>query len=247
MSAITTKLQMRRGPATTWANKNPVLDSAEWGVETDTGKKKLGDGTTAWNSLPYDAEVDTRHIARLEDVIAQILLEIETQNLYPDYSNMILEDFKTPDSIDLYTCKVLSVVAGEEAIDCKNTVGLLPGSCYTLTDGIKSELVQVSGVSTENGVNRVVLTAPVQHTYSLSDTRIYRSSATLTNDGAEGPGLTKSLFWGPSIVWRGLGTEEENIAPLETTVSNADSFSVSGIISFAEDGTVTLDKVGNAE
>jgi hypothetical protein len=182
----------------------------------------------------------SRRIDRLEDVTAQILLEIETQNLYPDYSNIILEDFKNPDSVDLYTCKVLTVVAGDDSIDCENAYGLLPGSYYTMTDGLKAELVQVSSVSTENGVNRVILTTPVQHTYRLSDTRIYRSSATLTSDGAEGPGLTKSLSWSPSIVWQGQGADEESIVPLETTIINAESFSVSGSILFTAGGPVTV-------
>jgi hypothetical protein len=44
---------MKRGSAANWASTNPVLAAGEWGVELDTGKKKMGDGTTAWVSLPY--------------------------------------------------------------------------------------------------------------------------------------------------------------------------------------------------
>ena len=35
------------------AANNPVLADGEIGVETDTDKIKIGDGVTAWNSLPY--------------------------------------------------------------------------------------------------------------------------------------------------------------------------------------------------
>jgi hypothetical protein len=45
--------QCKRGTAAAMTSNNPVLLAAEWGVETDTGKAKLGDGTTAWNSLLY--------------------------------------------------------------------------------------------------------------------------------------------------------------------------------------------------
>ena len=48
-------IQIRNGTAAQWTSANPVLDVGELGVETDTHKLKVGDGTTAWNSLPYDS------------------------------------------------------------------------------------------------------------------------------------------------------------------------------------------------
>lgn len=47
------KIQLRRGTASEWTSVNPILSSGEPGFETDTNKEKIGDGTTAWNSLPY--------------------------------------------------------------------------------------------------------------------------------------------------------------------------------------------------
>ena len=44
---------VRRGLATAWATKNDVLFAGEFGLETDTKRMKMGDGTTAWNSLQY--------------------------------------------------------------------------------------------------------------------------------------------------------------------------------------------------
>ena len=46
-------LQHKRGTAAALAATNPVLAAGEKGVETDTGRFKIGDGTTAWNSLSY--------------------------------------------------------------------------------------------------------------------------------------------------------------------------------------------------
>ncbi len=48
-----TVIQMRRGTAATWTSANPTLHAGEAGFETDTGKLKVGDGTTAWTGLPY--------------------------------------------------------------------------------------------------------------------------------------------------------------------------------------------------
>lgn len=40
--------------AADWTSENPVLLAGEYGIESDTKKRKLGDGATAWNDLPYD-------------------------------------------------------------------------------------------------------------------------------------------------------------------------------------------------
>lgn len=46
-------IKFRRGTAATWTSTNPVLAQGEPGVETDTSKFKIGDGSTTWTSLAY--------------------------------------------------------------------------------------------------------------------------------------------------------------------------------------------------
>lgn len=46
-------LIQRNGTASEWTTKNPVLALGELGIETDTRKHKIGDGSTAWNNLEY--------------------------------------------------------------------------------------------------------------------------------------------------------------------------------------------------
>ena len=50
---ITTPQQQRGGTAAAMTSNNPTLLAREIACETDTGKCKLGDGATAWNSLGY--------------------------------------------------------------------------------------------------------------------------------------------------------------------------------------------------
>jgi hypothetical protein len=47
------QIQLRRDTAANWTSVNPTLAQGEIGFETDTIKLKIGDGTTAWNSLTY--------------------------------------------------------------------------------------------------------------------------------------------------------------------------------------------------
>ena len=51
--AVVTQIQIRRGTASQWTSANPTLAAGEQGYETDTGKMKIGNGSTAWNSLAY--------------------------------------------------------------------------------------------------------------------------------------------------------------------------------------------------
>jgi hypothetical protein len=49
------RIQFRRGTATQWTNANPILAAGELGLETDTQKFKIGDGSTAWSGLSYSS------------------------------------------------------------------------------------------------------------------------------------------------------------------------------------------------
>ena len=64
---MATQIQLRRGTAAAWTSANPTLAQGEFGVETDTYKLKLGDGTTAWTSLGY--YIPTQDLEDLVNVV----------------------------------------------------------------------------------------------------------------------------------------------------------------------------------
>lgn len=47
------QIKLRRDTAANWTAANPVLADGEFGFERDTGKSKVGNGSTAWATLPY--------------------------------------------------------------------------------------------------------------------------------------------------------------------------------------------------
>lgn len=53
--------QLRRDESANWITENPILWDGQEGYETDTRKRKVGDGKTAWNDLPYTVEVGGRN------------------------------------------------------------------------------------------------------------------------------------------------------------------------------------------
>lgn len=52
MANVNARFQVRRGTAAEWSSANPVLLIGEPGYETDTGILRVGDGLTAFTSLP---------------------------------------------------------------------------------------------------------------------------------------------------------------------------------------------------
>ena len=56
------QIQLRNDTAANWASANPTLARGEVGVENDTALMKVGDGSTAWNSLSY-TKVDTNQVS----------------------------------------------------------------------------------------------------------------------------------------------------------------------------------------
>lgn len=50
---MATKIQLRRDLSANWVGTNPTLAQGEPGVELDTHKMKVGNGSTAWNDLAY--------------------------------------------------------------------------------------------------------------------------------------------------------------------------------------------------
>lgn len=52
------KIQLRRGTAAQWTVANTVLSQGEVGVEVDTGKFKIGNGTSTWTTLSYPSGIN---------------------------------------------------------------------------------------------------------------------------------------------------------------------------------------------
>lgn len=54
---MASRIAIRVDTAANWAAANPTLVAGEQGYESDTKRRKVGDGVTAWNSLPYAVDL----------------------------------------------------------------------------------------------------------------------------------------------------------------------------------------------
>lgn len=80
-----TNIQIRRGTASDWASVNPTLAAGELALENDTRKLKVGDGSTAWNSLQYvkfdGGDLDSPEIKHLVSISNENLKSISDETL----------------------------------------------------------------------------------------------------------------------------------------------------------------------
>jgi hypothetical protein len=67
------QIQFRRDTAANWTTANPTLAQGELGLELDTARYKIGNGSTAWNSLSYSSlpsnAIDTNVINAKGDLL----------------------------------------------------------------------------------------------------------------------------------------------------------------------------------
>ena len=73
------RIQLRNDTASAWTMANPILAQGEMGIESDTLKQKIGDGTTAWNTLGYSAQPTTdADLQTLEKTVTGAINEVNS-------------------------------------------------------------------------------------------------------------------------------------------------------------------------
>ena len=107
---MATLIQQRRDTAAHWNRVNPILADGEVGYETDTRQRKLGDGITHWNDLPYDGN--------------PCLQEMGTSEIFPMSQNAVTKELEgigaVVNDILIDYGTALSKYGGSQAIDYGN-------------------------------------------------------------------------------------------------------------------------------
>ena len=95
---MATRIQIRRDTAVNWSSANTILAQGEMALETDTGKLKVGDGTTAWGALGYSLDpasqtgritsADSGASTKVYSPTANVILEAGTGGTVVSNGNM---------------------------------------------------------------------------------------------------------------------------------------------------------------
>ena len=181
--AVQTQLQLRRGTASGWTSTNPVLAAGEIGFESDTGKIKIGNGSSTWTGLSYNAGAGS------------------TTYIYNPSSSQTT--FSGADANGL----TLSYVVGNEQVYV-NGVLLVRGTDYTAsnTTSVVLTVAAISGdVVTILAVSSYAVTDAIAKTTLTAKGDLVTASAAGTpavvNVGADGTTLVANSSASTGVSW----------------------------------------------
>lgn len=181
-------------------------------------------------------------VRQLERENANLALRLEAEGMMPDCNMLLAENFENLDSVDNFVVDVTSCAAGDDSIDVVSNYGFIVGSWYWITDGVHAEYVQVKSVIKNGSIFRVILTKPLVETYQIEQTKIYRTTAWISEQGVVyGSGDVLGVTYTPKVTWR--GTSEGGVADsneqLLTSQDNTDNFDVDGVV-FTDSDLISL-------
>ena len=182
-------------------------------------------------------------VRQLERENANLALKMEAENMMPDCNMLLAENFDgVIDDTNRTKIKVISAVSGDDSVDVESVYNLRVGDWIWVSDGLHSEYRQIKSTIKNGGVYRVILTSVLNETYVLDDTYIYFTTCDIDNGVCMGStDILSKKYTGET--WSGSkkgGTAESNVK-LDTSLDNADNFSIEGDGVFNEMGLISLE------
>jgi len=166
---MSVRIQMRRDTSANWTTNNPTLAAGEMGLETDTGRWKIGNGNDAWTALSYANSVFSGQSVISDNSAGNALRITQTGS----GNALVVEDSANPDS----TPFVIDA-SGNVRIASLSTAGVVTnsasGDLSTTTSPNLNQLI-IGALSTVTPVTAA--------TYTVSSTDmsiIFNTTATCT-------------------------------------------------------------------
>ena len=208
------KIQMRRDSAANWKSVNPILLVGEWALETDTKKMKIGDGSTAYNSLPYSTVQDSDEwqkpadwvdirSAALQNSIYFLVGHSADYAAYPTFP--IKATVSNSGTYDVFVDGVKQVTTASSSITTLNwqTLALTSGWDVTYPTALRTHIVRVTPSVSTNTITAIQI-----------------------KDGTD---LGKGLLWAHFTLTNAISLQSfSNQSWLEAVTSSQESIKITG-------------------
>lgn len=217
-----TTIQLRRGTAAQWTAANPTLGIGEYGHETDTRKSKVGNGTAAWNDLPYLAGATAvTAIPVKTDGYAATVGDLVRCDATAGGFTVTLPDGPMDESqivvkkIDTSTNTVIVQRSGTDVFNVAGGVSLMelsiPGETVTLLYKSGIWYVVSHGFSKAGLDTRYVTqgTFPVSGWYGIKDSNGANSLVLMNNSDAVNYWVVSNAATGGGVQLRANGTDAD--------------------------------------
>ena len=178
LNSVNATVLLRNGLAAEWTLRNPVLMRGEMGVEMDTGLLKIGNGTSAFNSLPYLNVTPAQLEQKVSELIASAgLLKREIVTELPalvDNNTIYMIKDETSSGPDYYkeflTINGVLTQIGDTSVDltgyAKTPTTFIPGNLLSIS--VAGELID-SGISALDTSIKIATTTTIGGVLSSTD------------------------------------------------------------------------------
>lgn len=104
MEQLNARIQLKNDLANNWTKNNPALKKGEIGIENDTGKFKIGDGTTNWTNLKYSNFTESE----IQGIVEQNASAVDALDVGTS------EDYDVTSDKEVPTTKAVKTIAKKE-------------------------------------------------------------------------------------------------------------------------------------
>ena len=185
----TALMQQRRDTAANWTSANPTLLAGEIGIESDTNKIKIGDGSTAWTSLAYRpwSQVSAyplvnADIASAAAIAYSKLATLTSGNIVLGSSANVATSQAVTGDVTISNAGVTAIATGVIVNADINASAAIAGSKIVAATTSVVGAVQLSdSTSTTSSILAATPTA-VKAAYDLADAALPKAGGTLTGN-----------------------------------------------------------------
>lgn len=181
----------------------------------------------------------------VENAITQILLSLEDIKQYPDYMNFIMENFHDTNQVDIIIKRISNIDTVNNTLTLEDASGLIPYSYYTLSDGVNSEVIQITSINRAEDLYSVNLASALQNSYNINSVRLYRSTTVVKHNQAVRSGVPAVMTWASNIVWQGLVESTPFTVDAAPVVSDESLYVMDSSIKITDDGYFCLSPNSN--
>jgi hypothetical protein len=128
---MATKIQLRRDSSANWTSLNPTLSEGEVGFEINTGRFKIGNGSSLWSSLEY-FETDLSAYLTASSASTIYLTQASASTTYLEQSSASTTYLTQASASTTYLTKNLNIIEAKTAN-------------YTLQFGDEGSFIQANG------------------------------------------------------------------------------------------------------
>ena len=177
---MSSKILLRRGTAAQWSSANPILGIGELGIETDTLKIKIGNGTSTWTQLTSYANVTPSQLtSEINNLINAAPSTLDTLN---ELAAAINNDASFSTTVNnLLTGKVSKSGGDTITSSTASTIGLIIKGAASQTANLQewqnSSGTTISWVNSTGGIS-LPRTALIRFNGGVGSDRAYITSNT---------------------------------------------------------------------